>query len=361
VYVDDLLAIGMEPRATLNILESDYNYVLKYCVPPTRYLGASIGTYDLDDQTKCFFMSPDQYLANAITVVQANLQKHNIKLNYMRSDVPITPGYHPEVDRSDPLNADAMNLYQSYVGVLRWCIELGRIDVCNALGKLVSYLACPRIGYVEAVLQVLSYLSKHGRYKLVFDQIARDWSNCDWTHPDWKDFYPGEVEQLPHDMPIPLGKSIQMNMFCDTSQASDLVTRRSTTGFLIYLCGTPVVWYSKSHNTVESSTFSYEFIALRIATEKVEALRTKLRQFGVPLDGPCNTFVDNKSVVTQSTKPESTLTKKHNSIAYHKVRESIAMGVQRICFEKGCDNQADCLAKSLPAYKLKQCMNKCLY
>jgi hypothetical protein len=162
-------------------------------------------------------------------------------------------------------------------------------------------------------------------------------------------------------MPIPLGKPIQMDMLCDASHASALVMRRSTTGFLIYLCGTPVVWYSKRQNTVESSTFGSDFFALRIATGKVEALRTKLRQFGVPLDGPCNTFVDNNSVITKSTTPESTLTKKHNSIAYHKVRESVAMGVQRICFEKGCDNQADGLTKSLPAYKLKQCMNKCLY
>jgi hypothetical protein len=215
----------------------------------------------------------------------------------------MTPGYHPEVDTSDPLNADAMKLYQSYVGFFRWFIELCRIDICNALGKLSSYLACPRIGHMEAVLQVLSYLSKHGRSKLVFDPIARDWSNDDWTRPDWKDFYPGAVEQLPHDMPIPLGKPIQMHMLCDASHASDLVTRRSTTGFLIYLCGTPVVWYSKRQNTVESSNFGSQFVALRIATEKVEALRTKLRQFGVPLDGPCNTFVDNKSVVTQSTKP----------------------------------------------------------
>jgi hypothetical protein len=61
VYVDDLLAIGMEPRATLNILESYYNYVLKDFDPPTHYLGAYIGTYDLDDHTKYLFMSPDQY------------------------------------------------------------------------------------------------------------------------------------------------------------------------------------------------------------------------------------------------------------------------------------------------------------
>jgi hypothetical protein len=190
------------------------------------------------------------------------------------------------------------------VGILRWCIELGIIDICNALGGFSSYLACPRIGHMEAVLQVFSYLSKHGRSKCVLHTIARDWSNRDWTHPDWKDFYPGVVEQLPHDMPIPLCKPIKMNIFCEASHASDLVMHRSTTGFLIYLCGTPVVLYSKCQNTVESSTFGSECFALRISTEKVEALRTKLHQFGVPFDGPCNTFVDNKSVITQSTKPE---------------------------------------------------------
>jgi hypothetical protein len=256
VYVDDLLAIGSDPRATLYTLETDCNYVLKDFGPPTRYLGASIGTYNLDNTMTCFFMAPYQYLVNAIVVVEGNLQKHGIKLHSIRSDVPMTPGYHPEVDTSDPLDADATNLYQSYVGILRWCIELGRIDICLALGKLSSYLACPRIGHMEAVLQVFSYLSKHSH----------------WLHLDWKEFYPDAVGQLPHGMPIPLGKPIHMNMFCDASHMPDLVTRRSTTGSLMYLCGAPLVWYSKRHKTVESSTFGSEFVALRIATEKVEAL-----------------------------------------------------------------------------------------
>jgi hypothetical protein len=126
--------------------------MLKDFGPPTRYLGSSIGAYDTDDHTQCFFMSTDQYLANAITVVQANLRKHNIKLNSIRLGVPMTPGYHPEVETSDPLDTDAINLYESYVGVLWWCIELGRIDICNALGKKCHPIACPRIGHMEEVL-----------------------------------------------------------------------------------------------------------------------------------------------------------------------------------------------------------------
>jgi hypothetical protein len=57
----------------------DYNYVLKDFGPPTRYLGASIGTCNLDDTTTCLFMAPAQYLVNDIAVVQSNLQKHGIK------------------------------------------------------------------------------------------------------------------------------------------------------------------------------------------------------------------------------------------------------------------------------------------
>jgi hypothetical protein len=42
---------------------------------------------------------------------------------------------------------------------------------------------------------------------------------------------------------------------------------------------------------MESSTFGSEFVALRICVEIIEALRYKLRMFGIPIDGPANTFL----------------------------------------------------------------------
>jgi hypothetical protein len=136
-------------------------------------------------------------------------------------------------------------------------------------------------------------------------------------------------------------------MFCDASHATDLITRRSTTGIIFFLNGTPINWYSRRQNTIESSTFGSEFVALKIATEMNEALRYKLRMFGIRIDGPTNTFCDNKSVVTNVTHPESTLTKKHNSIAYHKVRECVAMKALRVCHESGKMNCSDVLTKFL--------------
>ena len=97
--------------------------------------------------------------------------------------------------------------------------------------------------------------------------------------------------------------------------------------------------------------FGSEFVALKIATEMKDAMRCKLRMLGIPILEPTNTFCDKNSVVINVTKPESTLQKKHNSIAYHKVRESVASGALRVHHEPGSTNLADVLNKWLPPHK----------
>ena len=88
-------------------------------------------------------------------------------------------------------------------------------------------------------------------------------------------------------------------------------------------------------------------IALRIAVEQVEALRYKLRMFGIPIEGPADIFCDNQSVVKAASTPESTLSKKHNAICYHKVREeSAAAGTIRVAKEDGRSNLADLFTKA---------------
>ena len=112
---------------------------------------------------------------------------------------------------------------------------------------------------------------------------------------------------IPHNAPEPLGESIDINVFVDADHASNRTTRRSHTGIIIFGNMAPLMWYSKRQNTVETSTFGSEIIALRIAIELVEGLRYKLRMFGVPLKGPARIFCDNESVVNCTTNVESKL------------------------------------------------------
>ena len=78
----------------------------------------------------------------------------------------------------------------------------------------------------------------------------------------------------------------------------------------------------------------------------VEALRYKLRCFGVPIDGPYDVFCDNRSVVTNSSVPASVLNKRHNAICYHRVREAQAAGVIRVGWIEGKFNVADLFTKT---------------
>ena len=67
---------------------------------------------------------------------------------------------------------------------------------------------------------------------------------------------------------------------------------------------TPVLWFSKKQNTMETSTFGSEFIALKIATELLEGAKYKLHMFGVLLISPSRIFCDNKSVVINGNHPD---------------------------------------------------------
>ena len=166
-----------------------------------------------------------------------------------------------------------------------------------------------------------------------------------------KELYPDATETLPHNMPEARGETVDINVFVDADHAGNQVTRRSHTGIIIMINMSPIIWFSKRQNTVETSTFGSEFIALKIATELTESLRYKLRMFGVPISGPARVFCDNESVVNSSSFPDSRLKKKHCSVAYHKVRECIAAGTLLIYYEQSSSNLADLLTKLLPANK----------
>ena len=134
----------------------------------------------------------------------------------------------------------------------------------------------------------------------------------------------------------------------DANLLHDLTTGRSASGILHFVNGTPIDWFSKRQNTVETATYGSEFTVARQGTDQVIDLRYTLRMLGVPLDGPAWMFGDNKSVITSSTIPHSPLTKRHNALSYHRVREAISAGVLHFLHLEGVQNPADVMTKFLP-------------
>jgi hypothetical protein len=92
---------------------------------------------------------------------------------------------------------------------------------------------------------------------------------------------------------------------------------------------------------VESSVFGDEFVVMENGIETCRGLCYKLRMMGVTLGGPTFVYGGNMSVFHNTHRPESFLKKKSNSICYHVVRESAAMGESIIGHLPSVDNPAD--------------------
>ena len=123
----------------------------------------------------------------------------------------------------------------------------------------------------------------------------------------------------------------------------------------------PILWYSKRQNTVETSTFGSEMVALKNAIELIEGLRYKLRMMGVEIDGSTNIFCDNEAVTKNCLIPESTLKKKHHSIAYHRNREAVAAGTCWIAKEDTATNLSDVFTKIMSAFTRNAIFDKFMY
>jgi Reverse transcriptase (RNA-dependent DNA polymerase) len=347
VYVDDILCASHDPGAVMDVIAKLYRLKEGSVGEPKRYLGANIGKMQTEDGRTVWYMSAESYIQAAVANIEEQLKNEGYGNLRTRVPNPIRVGYRPEVDVTQALPEWAIRYYQGLIGVARWCIEIGRIDITTEISKLSSHSAAPREGHLDALLDVFAYLKRHPKARIVFDDAVPPIDDTEFVECDWKEFYPGAGELLPAAPPEPLGRSCVMTCFVDADHAGNLATRRSQTGILILLNSAPIVWYSKRQNTVEASTFGSEFNALRVAVDLIVALRFKLRMLGVEIDRATNVFCDNQSVVLNSSLPHSTLTKKHNSICFHWVREAVAAGIIRVAYVKSEKNLADGLTKTL--------------
>ena len=127
------------------------------------------------------------------------------------------------------------------------------------------------------------------------------------------------------------------------------MTRRSVSGIIAFIGSTPISWNSKRQGTIESSSYSAEFCAGRVACEEAIAIRYMLRSLGVPVPGPTRICGDNLGMIMSSTNPDSELKKKHVAISFHKLRECTAARIFNLIKVCTTVNRSDILTKGTPA------------
>jgi hypothetical protein len=168
-----------------------------------------------------------------------------------RASAPFVGGYKPELDESPEMDPVKANFYQSHIGILRWCVELGRIGIITEVSMLYTYLCLPREGHLDAVFHVFAYLALHHNSRVVFDPTYPSVDMGAFIKADWKSMYGYVKEIIPPDTRAPRGKTVDLSLFVDSGHAGEKFTRRSRTGYVIYLNMAPIVWFSKRQPTVE--------------------------------------------------------------------------------------------------------------
>ena len=98
--------------------------------------------------------------------------------------------------------------------------------------------AISREGLLQGMLKVFGYLKCHSKVKLVFD--TRDFlalTGEEVSH-SWGELYPGACEEVPHAMPPPKMKAVNISSIYDASHAPCLLRRRSVSGIVLMLNNT---------------------------------------------------------------------------------------------------------------------------
>ena len=337
VYVDDLAIAAKDFQAFCNELKKKYNLKLKGVGPLEYHLGC---TYKKDpDGTLA--ADPRRYVNKILESF-----KRMFKEKPRKSRPPLEGGDHPELDTSELCDEHQTKQFQALIGQLQWLISLGRFDIAVHVMSLSRFRAQPRKGHLDRAKRIVGYLLFLPDGAIRFRTGEPDFSSLKDQEYDWtRTVYSGACEQIPHDIPKPLGKHVQTTHYVDANLHHDLATGKAVTAALHFLNQTPIDAYTKRQSTVETATYGSEFVAARTAVDQIIDIRTTLRYLGVPIRDKSYMFGDNKSVVTSSTIPNSTISKRHHLASYHRVREAIAAKFISFHWKDGKSNPADILSK----------------
>ena len=106
-------------------------------------------------------MGSQTYVREVIWNITKQLSQDNIRFNRKLSDpnylskVPFSSvDYILDLDISLECNHSHINYFQNLIGVLRWIVELDRIDIVYEVSSLSKFLAWPRTGHIYQVLHI---------------------------------------------------------------------------------------------------------------------------------------------------------------------------------------------------------------
>ena len=168
-------------------------------------------------------------MKNAVKVVDSLIAE-----DHPEAKLKFTTGYKPELGNVTPdLHKEIGLRFLQLVGILRWAVQLGRMDIYVVLSQLSQHQALPRRGHFDAIHYIFANLKKdeNGAW-IVFDPKT--------PQIDERVYGDGTKELLPN-MLKPRGQPVVVSCFVDANHAGIVIMCRSHTGIIIYVQNAPII------------------------------------------------------------------------------------------------------------------------
>ncbi|KAM1541869.1 hypothetical protein ACFX15_011235 [Malus domestica] len=299
LYVDDIIITGSNSSTVQRIItELSEVFELKDMGRLTYFLGLQI-TYKSNGD---------------IGVNQSKYVKDLLHKAGMDSCKPASTPCKPHtpllLNEGDPLSDPT--LYRSIVGSLQY-LTFTRPDIAYAVNTVCQFMAKPTEVHFGAVKRILRFLKGTMHHGITFS-----------AHTE-----------------------VGIHAFSDADWAADLNTRRSVTGYVVYIGCNPVSWQSKKQDSVSRSSTEAEYKALAHTAADIAWIRSVLKDMAVILNSAPVIYCDNKSAIAISANPVFHSRIKHLDTDYHFVREKVQQGDLQVHYLSTEDQTADILTKGL--------------
>ena len=138
----------------------------------------------------------------------------------------------------------------------------------------------------------------------------------------------------------------------DSDYAGDRDTRRSVTGWEIYVNGTLVSYKSRLQKTVTLSSCEAEYVALCETCQEILHIRQIVESMGCKVQYPIVVHVDNVGTMFLASN-ETTARTKHIDVKWHFIRELVEQPdpIIQLVYSKSEENKADNYTKNCPQEK----------
>jgi hypothetical protein len=203
-------------------------------------------------------------------------------------------------------------LFRSMVGALQY-LTITRPDLTYAVNYVSQHMQSPTVPHFQALKRILRYVKGTLHYGLSFSPSS----------------------------------STGLTAYSDADWAGCPDTRRSTSGYAIFLGDNLISWSAKKQPTVSRSSCESEYRALAHTASEVVWLTHLLRDLNVPLSHQPLLLCDNKSALFLTLNPVSHKRSKHIALDYHFIRELAASGTIQPKFVPSNMQIADIFTKSL--------------